>query len=226
MKTQLNLFDFLEQEQIIQTTKSIKPQDIKLINIDYSHIPTMGIDVLLEQMKNLIEKGVMKQTDKYFRLSLSYEPHIIQNEFDESYSVIALAWSDSAIYNYVFENGGRELSSEDYLNTCDSFGAYTKRAWQILHDDKNTTPKDFMEIFKIKEHIRPISFANGSKEDCETALHILIDWNKNHITSITELQSETKFNFIRISRRKGEIERTRCMNGECIGSYLMSENAY
>ncbi len=216
MKKQLqsNLFDFLEE---------IKEQEPTTLTYT---VPTMELSELLTKMQDLIKKDVMKQTDKYFRLSLSYQPHIVKTDYCDNYMVIALAWSDSAVYNEVFENGGNKMSTEEYLNLCDSLGAYTKVAWQNYHDDKTITPSKIMEKFKIKEHIRPISFATGSKEDCEDALKILIEWNTHHIKPLSELHANTEYNFIRIHRRKGEIESTRCMNGECIGGILTRENAF
>ncbi|MCG3684453.1 hypothetical protein L5F43_03840 [Aliarcobacter butzleri] len=211
-KIQTNIFDFIE--------------DVKLVNIDYSNIPNIEIDELLSQIQDLINKKVLERTDKYFRLCLSFKPYVIKSEFSETYMLMALAWSDSAIYNYIFENGGNKLSTEKYLNICDSNGAYTKRAWEVFNEDRSLTPKDLMKKFDIKGHIRPISYANGSKEDCERALNVLIEWNINHIKSLSELQADNKYNFIRIHRRKGEIESTRCMNGECIGGIMTREVAF
>lgn len=204
--TQTNLFDFLDNT--------------------YQSTSIMELDTLLSKMKELINKGVMKQTNKYFRLCLSYKPHIVKADYCDTYMVMALAWSDSAIYNDVYENNGHSLSTEEYLNTCDSLGAYTKRAWEIYFENNSIKPSDFMELFKIKEHLRPIGFANGSKEDCEEALNILIDWNTHYIKPTSELQEDSQFNFIREHKRKGEIESTRCMRGECIGGILTRENAF
>lgn len=211
-KTQTNIFDFLNN--INQLTTINHP------------IPTMELDTLLSKMKELIDKGVMKQTNKYFRLCLSYKPHIVKADNSDSYMVIALAWSDSAVYNDVYENNGHRMSTEEYLNACDSFGAYTKRAWEIYFEDNSIKPSNFMELFKIKEHLRPISFASGSKEDCEDAFTILVDWNTHHIKPLSELQEDNQFNSIREHKRKGEIESTRCMKGECIGGILTRENAF
>lgn len=217
--TQSNIFDFLEKEP--------EKKEITIVNLEnYEHIPVMEHDEILKEMQELISNGTIKQTDKYFRLSLSYIPHIEKSYDEDNYVVIALAWSDSAVYNYVYENGGYEISTQEYLNYCDSFGAYTKRAWEIFNANPKTTPKDFMEMFKIKEHIRPLIFANGTHEECEKALAVLVDWNRTHIKSLSELQADTKYNFIRINRKKGEIESTRCMNGECIGGILTRENAF
>lgn len=190
-----------------------------------SNKSNMQLDVLLEQMKELIDKKVLQRTDKYFNLELSYEPNIIKLDNSDVFHLLALAWSDSAVYNNVFENDNWK-DTEEYLNICDSLGAYTKKAWELLHSNKNLTPKDFMEKFKIKEHIRPMIFATGSIEDCERALNILVEWNLNHIKPLTELQEDSKYDFIKVSRKKGEIESTRCMNGECIGGIMTRETAF
>jgi len=217
--SKLNLFNF--QEKIIAEEKQNNIPKL----IDYSNIPTMELNSLLEQMQELINSGVLKQTDKYFRLELSFEPYVSKSESDELYMLIALAWSDSAVYNLVFENENWN-TTEEYLNLCDSKGAYTKRAWSLFNENRNITPEYFMETFRIKEHLRPMIFATGTKEECERAFNILIDWNKNHIKPSSQLQENPIFNFIKISRKKGEIESTRCMNGECIGGIMTRENAF
>jgi len=218
---QKNLFNFQDED----TTKTNKTKsEKKVIKIDYSEVPTMDLENLLEQMQVLITNGIIKQTDKYFRLELSFKPYVTKLE-DSLFVVIALAWSDSAVYNFVFEN---EIwkTTEEYLNICDSKGAYTKRAWSLFNEDRSIAPNDFMELFKIKEHLRPMIFATGTKEECENAFNILVEWNRNHIKPLSQLQDNPIFNFIKISRRKGEIESTRCMNGECIGGILTRENAF
>lgn len=214
-KKQTNIFDFLNEE--------IQIQNIEVPTIE---VPSIHLEELLERMKALIEKGIIKQTDKYFRLSFSILPIVENSAYTEEFILTCLAWSDSAVYNDVYENNNHSLSTEEYLNACDSLGAYTKRAWEIYFENNSIKPSDFMELFKIKEHLRPIGFANGSKEDCEEALNILIDWNTHYIKPTSELQEDSQFNFIREHKRKGEIESTRCMRGECIGGILTRENAF
>jgi len=225
---QSSLFDFLEPTvEVSEPIKKEEPKAIKVSSLDYSDVEKMELEDLLVQIKDLIQTGVIKQTDKYFRLWLGYRPNIVKAPLDDdSYNVMAIAWSDSAIYYDVFNNGGEVMSTEEYLNACDAAGAYTKRAWQHYYDDKSTTPANIMEFFKIKEHIRAVAFANGSKEECERAAQVLIEWNRNHIKSLEELHADKSYDFIRIHRRKGEIESTRCMNGECIGGIMTREVAY
>lgn len=229
---QSNLFDFLEDqtveapEPLKEAKISIEPKEIKISTLDYSDVPETNIEDLLSQMQGLIKSGVIKQTDKYFRLWLGYRPNVIKASFNDTYNVMAIAWSDSAIYYDIFNNGGEQMSTEDYLNACDVAGAYTKRAWQHFNDNKNITPANIIEFFKIKEHIRAVIFANGTKEECEKAAQVLIEWNRNHIKSLEELHADKRYDFIRIHRRKGEIESTRCMNGECIGGIMTREVAF
>ncbi len=214
-KKQTNIFDFLNEE--------IQTQNIEVPTIE---VPSIHLEELLERMKALIEKGIIKQTDKYFRLSFSILPIVENSAYTEEFILTCLAWSDSAVYNDVYENGGKCLKTDEYLNRCDSLGAYTKVAWGVFYENKNITPSFLMEKFNIKEHIRPMIFATGTKEDCEEALKVLVEWNKFYIKPLSELHADSRFNFIRISRRKGEIESTRCMNGECIGGILTRENAF
>lgn len=229
---QSSIFDFLEPLAEVPKPanrtiiKKEIPQKAKLSTLDYSDVPSVALNELLSQMQDLIKSGVIKQTDKYFRLWLGYRPNVVKAPLDDSYNVMAIAWSDSAIYYDIFNNGGEVMSTEEYLNACDAAGAYTKRAWQFYYDDKSVTPAKIIEFFKIKEHIRAVSFANGTKEECEKAAQILIEWNKNHIKSLEELHADKSYDFIRIHRRKGEIESTRCMNGECIGGIMTRETAY
>ena len=79
---QSNLFDFLEE---------IKEQETPTLT--YS-VPTMELSELLTKMQDLIKKDVMKQTDKYFRLSLSYQPHIVKTDYCDKNMVIALDCSN------------------------------------------------------------------------------------------------------------------------------------
>jgi predicted transcriptional regulator len=92
-RKQTNIFDFLNEE-------------IQIQNIE---VPNIQIDKLLERMKSLIEKGIIKQTDKYFRLSFSIQPTVEKSAYTDEFILVCLAWSDSAVYNDVYEKGGKIL---------------------------------------------------------------------------------------------------------------------
>ena len=100
--------------------------------------------------------------------------------------------------------------------------------WRLCKkSNKSITPNGLIEQFKIEEHVAFVEYAKGSKEECELALHLLVDWNRNHISSLAEMQADTSLDFIRIKRKKGEIESTKCMNGECVAQIILSrENAF
>lgn len=231
---QSNIFDFLNEdieeskkdEVIINNLET--NGNTKLSSLDYSDIPEVNLNVLLEEMQELIKKGIISQSDKYYRLWLGYRPNVVKSLANDSYNIMAIAWSDSAIYYDVFNNkDGINMTTENYLNTCSLMGAYTKAAWEFYNSDKqNITPSNIMERFKINEHIRAVIFGSGTKEDCERAANMLIEWNRNHIKDLKELHADKIYDFIRIHRRKGEIESTRCMNGECIGGILIRETAF
>lgn len=77
-------------------------------------------------------------------------------------------------------------------------------------------------MFRIHEGIRPLIYASGSKEACEEVATLITDWNLNYLHTFQSPELEDKLSFMRKSKpKKGEITRTKCMDGECIGTYLL-----
>lgn len=220
-------FDF--GGSFIDTAPKIEAPKLKQYSLDWSKVPTMQHDQILSELKELINAEKLKQTDKYFRLSLSYEPIIkqyseVSNIFPYHFHIHATHWSDSAIYLDVFNDGGAEMKSEDFLNRCDQLGAYTKTCWKLLYEDQSLTPEYFIDHFHIRDRIKPTYIgAADSIEECKHIIEVLIEWNRNHIKPIEEMVEDKTYNFIRITRKKGEIESTKCMNGECIGVIFARE---
>ena len=227
--TQSNIFDFIPEPAMIQTPsqKNSTPKNHSFNLPNYEDSPIVERTELLKNMQELIKKGVLIQSDKYLRLWLYRKPFAEKDMVQDFYHVRAIALSDSALFLQVYLNGGQEMNTEEYLNACDALGAYTKNAWARYFNDKSITPSDLIEQFKIEEHVAFVEYAKGTKEECELALHLLIEWNRNHISSLAEMQADTSLDFIRIKRKKGEIESTKCMNGDCIAQIILSrENAF
>lgn len=226
--TQSNIFDFLPNQVVNEcSTVCGIPQNSLAIMPDYSSFSPIDRNELLLKMERLIKSGVLNQSDKYLRLWLYKKPFVEKHPLQDLYRVCAVTWSDSAIFMQVYLNGGQNMSTEEFLNKCDVLGAYTKSSWTRYFADKSITPSALMDMFKIEEHVLYVERAKGTKEECELALHLLIDWNINHIASLSEMQADTSLDFIRIKRKKGEIESTKCMNGECIGQIILTrENAF
>lgn len=230
--TQSNIFDFIPPSATItmptlQEKRIVQPL-APLYNLpDYSSFSSIARNDLLANMQILIKSGVLVQSDKYLHLWLYRCPIVEKDIFENFYRVRAVTWSDSALFLQVYLQGGKEMSTEEFLNKCNELGAYTKTSWARYFDDKSITPSHLIELFKIKEHVAMVELAKGTKEECELALHILIEWNRNYITSLAEMQKDTNLDFMRIKRKKGEIESTKCMNGECVAQIILSrENSF
>ncbi|AHJ13092.1 hypothetical protein [Sulfurospirillum multivorans] len=225
--TQTDIFDFLPQSSTMVIPSSVKKVETSLSLPDYSDIPFIERLDLLSQMQALIKSGTLIQSDKYLRLWLNRKPFVEKDLLQDLYRVRAVTWSDSALFLQIYLTGGRDMSTEEFLNRCDALGAYTKSSWARYFEDKSITPSILMDLFKIEEHVAYVECAKGTKEECELALHLLIDWNRNHIASLAEMQADSSLDFIRIKRKKGEIESTKCMNGECVAQIILSrENAF
>lgn len=218
---------------VIATEKPVRIERVvqlpKFNTIDMSNVPTMTYDQTVNRISELIKSGNIKRSDKYFRWCLTYEPFIQTVKFSGDvdglsgeYEVRAVAWSDSAVYLDVFNNGGEHIPIDEFLNRCDAAGAYTKSAWMLTHDKPHMTPSDLIEFYRIRQHIKPYPVGFGTYQECEEIINVLLEWNRNHIPSDEELIADKALDFMRVQRKKGELERTRCMNGECIGSYLIS----
>lgn len=220
-------FDF--GGSFIETATLPKPKPKSVLTAaDFSKVPELDRETVLSKLKEFIEKGILKQSDKYHRIFLAYQPIITLNKHNSypttgEYRLEVVHWSDSAVFLDVFNNGGKEMQTYDFLNLCADSGAYTKRAWELLRDRPGTTPSDVMEFFAIESRVKYMYKGGGTKLECEELSDVLIEWNRNHILPIEELMADTSLNFIREHRRKGEIESTKCMNGECIGVIFSRE---
>lgn len=183
-----------------------------------------------DDLRRLIKEGIIQPSDKYLRLWRGASPVAYKNPQGSivkgEWRVDAIYWSDSAVFYEIYNNGGKDMDTVDYLNACDAAGAYTKTAWGRYAVDKSVTPKDIMESFRINEHIRPSYLATGTKEECDEAIKVVLEWNCYHIKSLNEMLQDKKLNFIRVNRKKGEIESTRCMNGDCIGVIFAKETSF
>lgn len=230
-------FDF--GGSVIDTAPKQKPTPKielpKFNTIDMSSVPVMSYEETIARISELIKSGNIKRSDKYFRWSLTYEPFIQKKTFnggfdgcDGEYEVRAVSWSDSSVFLDVFNNGGEHLPANEFLNLCDAAGAYTKTAWGLIYSRPDFTPFDLILFYRIRECIKPYIVGYGTYQECEEIINVLLEWNRNHIRPDEELLADNALNFMRVQRKKGEIERTRCMNGECIGSYLIptSENSF
>ncbi|MDO9304601.1 MAG: hypothetical protein Q7T77_04690 [Sulfuricurvum sp.] len=224
-------FDF--GGSFIETIPQPKPKvTIQLTTADFSKVPQMSYQVVLDKMKEMIQKGVLKQSDLYHRIFLSYQPIISINSNPDvrlipgEYRVDFVHWSDSAVYLDIYNNGGKDLPTDEFLNLCDAAGAYTKRAWMSYADNPKITPTYLMEFFNIQSRVRPAYIGSGTKQECENLINIIVEWNRNHIRSLQDMTSDNTLNFIRIHRRKGEIETTKCMNGDCIGVIFARETNF
>lgn len=227
--TQSNIFDFISESAMIKTPSKSENvfKSLSFDLPDYKDFIYLERTELLKKMQELIKEGVLIQSDKYLRLWLYRKPFVEKDMMQDFYRVRAIALSDSALFLQVYLNGGQEMNTEKYLNACDALGAYTKSAWARYFNDKSITPSVLIEQFKIEEHVAFVEYAKGTKEECELALHLLIEWNRSHISSLAEMQADTSLDFIRIKRKKGEIESTKCMNGDCIAQIILSrENAF
>lgn len=225
---QSDIYDFFSQSSTITMPSIVRKVETSLFMPDYSDFPFMERSDLLSQMQVLIKSGTLIQSDKYLHLWLNRKPFVEKDLLKDLYRVRAVTWSDSALFLQVYlNNGGQNMSTEEFLNKCDALGAYTKSSWSRYFEDKSITPSILMDLFKIEEHVAYVEYAKGTKEECESALHLLIDWNRNHITNLTEMQADNSLDFIRIKRKKGEIESTKCMNGECVTQIILSrENSF
>ena len=129
--TQSNIFDFIPESAMIQTPQKsdtvIKSHSDSLP--DYENFAFIERIELLRKMQDLINKGVLIQSDKYLRLWLHRKPFVEQDMMQDFYRVRAIALSDSALFLQAYLNGGQEMNTEEFLNTCDALGAYTKSAW-------------------------------------------------------------------------------------------------
>lgn len=225
MSTIPNLFDYEDIEQ----TPSNEIKIEKLTEIEYSDVLEFTHDEVLDKIKALLDEGIIKQTDKYFRFILGVRPEVKKASLPyahNEYILLATYWSDSAVYLDVFNHGQNDMTTREFLNTCSELGAYTKMAWEYYGNNSSCTPEQIIEKYRIREHVKHVIVANGSKEDCERAHDVLIEWNRNHIKSLEELQKDKKYDFIRVTRKKGEITHTKCMDGECIGGVLTREVAW
>lgn len=204
-----------------------------LTQLQERDIPTLSREEILEKLRVLIKAGVLKQSDKYLRLRDGFIPTLSKNTSyglsQGEYRVDAYYWSDSAVYYDVYLNGGSEMSVVDFLNACSERGAVTKTAWGDYAHDKSLLPSYFIERYRIEEHVRLMFLASGTYDECVESIKAVYEWNRNHIGPLSEMIEDKELNFIRINRKKGEIESTRCMNGDCLGVMFMSvsaENSY
>lgn len=224
--------DIAEGFDIIKQLLNEEKKD-KIVQLQERDIPNLSREEVLEKLKILIKAGVIKQSDKYLRLRAGFVPSLCQNKSyglsQGEYRADAYYWSDSAVYYDVYHNGGSEMSVVDFLNACSERGAVTKTAWGDYTHNKLLTPRYFMEKYRIEEHVKPMFLASGTYDECVEAIKVVCEWNRHHIGPLSEMIEDKELNFIRISRKKGEIESTRCMNGDCLGVIFMSvaaENAY
>jgi len=204
-----------------------------IIQVQERDIPDLSKEEVLEKLKLLIKAGVLKQSDKYLRLRAGFIPTLRRNKSyglsQGDYRADAYYWSDSAVYYDVYHNGGSEMSVVDFLNACSERGAVTKTAWGDYAHDKSLLPSYFIERYRIEEHVRLMFLASGTYDECVEAIKAVYEWNRHHIGTLAEMIEDKELNFIRINRKKGEIESTRCMNGDCLGVMFMSvsaENSY
>lgn len=65
-------------------TISLKKQPIKYIEpiLAYADVPKIEYSVLLEELKDLIEKDVIKKSDKYLRLHLGFPVYIKEQDLE------------------------------------------------------------------------------------------------------------------------------------------------
>ena len=212
-------------------------QNLLICNIDEDihqlskeEIPRCSREEVLERMKILINAGILKQSDKYHRLREGFIPTIQLNDPNSivqgEYRVDAFHWSDSAVFYDVYNNGGAELTVIDFLNRCGELGAYTKIAWGYFAHNQTIAPSSLLERYKIKEHVKTAFIASGTYNECLDVIRAVVEWNRAHIGPLEEMIGDKDLNFIRIHRRKGEIESTKCMNGDCIGVIFASETTY
>lgn len=201
-----------------------------ILQVSKEEIPSCSREVVLDQMRTIIKAGILKQSDKYHRLREGFIPIICANDpksiIQGKYRVDAYHWSDSAVFYDVYINGGETMPVVYFLNRCGELGAYTKAAWGCFAHDQTITPQYLIERYKIKEHVKPTFIASGTYEECIEAIKTVVEWNRAHIGTLEEMVEDKDLNFIRIHRKKGEIESTRCMNGECIGVIFASETTF
>lgn len=201
-----------------------------ILQVLKEEIPRYSREIVLEQMRILIKTGILKQSDKYHRLREGFIPTIRSNDpnsiIQGEYRVDAYHWSDSAVFYDVYTNGGEAMTVFDFLNRCGELGAYTKTAWGCFAHDQTIMPQYLIEKYRIKEHVKPSFLASGTYEECVRAIKTIVEWNRAHIGSIDEMVEDKGLNFIILHRRKGEIESTKCMNGDCIGVIFARETNY
>lgn len=184
-------------------------------------INTKSMDDLLERMKHYIDTKVLFKTETHYKMFMKREPRIVPSWDKKQFDLIFTPWSSSSCFLHVFEEYGDEISSKTFLNEIEKLGGYTASVWPVIQD-KNIKPSNLIEMFRIHEGIRSLIYATGSKEVCEEVAKLIIDWNLNYLHTFEMPELEDKLSFMRKSKpKKGEIERTRCMDGECIGTYLL-----
>lgn len=151
--TQTDIFDFLPRSSTMVIPSSVKKVETSLSLPNYSDFPFIERSDLLSQMQALIKSGTLIQSDKYLRLWLNRKPFVEKDLLQDLYRVRAVTWSDSALFLQVYLSGGQDMSTEEFLNRCDTLGAYTKSSWARYFEDKSITPSALMDLFKIEEHV-------------------------------------------------------------------------
>jgi len=204
---------------------SLKKQTFRPQLLSYPDVVNIPYEIVLQQLSELISNEIIPRSDKFLKLHLNYLPVI--EKVENGYILLATYWSDSAVYLDIFKNGGELLNTKDFLNACDEAGAYTKMAWEKYQEDMSTTPKDIIKHYRIVEHVRTKILASGTHEECLRAYQTLVVWNRDYMEPLHTLEENKELKFIKISRKKGQIERTKCMDGECVGGIMISrENAF
>lgn len=185
---------------------------------------------ILARMKTYIENKILNKTEVHYRMFLRRKHRLspdsyIKNKFD----LIFTPWSSSACYLEVYEDYGDQISTKDYLNEVERRGAQTVRVWEAFVNNPELKPLDIINKFMVRENIRDLIYANGTKEECDEIAELIIQWNLHCLPTydMTTIEKIPELEFMRKSNpKKGELTSTRCMNGECIGGILTRETAF